>query len=224
MTPNNIINMALLKGLDIISITDHNSAQNLVAIQSCAQKAGLLFLPGMELETAEEIHVMCYFPDVDAAMKMQDIVYNSLPNVLNREDIYGKQLIMNDEDEIIAHESRFLLTATSLSIDEVYNKVHEMEGVVIPAHVDRQSYSILSNLGFMPPVPQFKYLELSINAEMGDFLSRHSELGDYRFIMSSDAHRLWEILEKQTSLELSEKSVRSVIEMLKMDNPLVQRK
>lgn len=218
MTPNNIVNMAILKGLDIISVTDHNSARNLLAIQKCADKAGLIFVPGMEIETSEEIHMVCYFPDVAAAMRMQEIVYNALPKKINREDIFGKQIVYDEYDEIVEIEHKFLLTASNINLDEVCNIVKSLGGIALPAHIDRDSYSILSNLGVMPEEPIFNYLELSKRADLPALMIKHPEIEGHKFLVSSDAHRLWEVLEKQTVLDVKNKTVEGILETLKRFN------
>ncbi|HEX2945036.1 MAG TPA: PHP domain-containing protein [Clostridia bacterium] len=211
MTPNNIVNMAKIKGLDVIALTDHNSCANLKAVSKCAERSGLVFVPGMELETSEEVHLICLFPDVAAAVEMQCIVYSALPHMANRDDIFGRQLIMDETDRVIAEESRMLLSATALTSEEAYSVVRRLGGAVIPAHVDRPSNSILANLGFIPEGLGLKYLELSKYCDRVHFGVVHPELGGYGTVISSDAHDLGSILERETFLELSELSCDAVI-------------
>jgi len=211
MTPNNIVNMAKIKGLDAFALTDHNSCANLKAVSICAESSGLVFIPGMEVETSEEVHLICLLPDVEAAMELQRIVYSALPPMTNRDDIFGRQLIMDNTDNVIAEESRMLLTAVALSTEEVCSVVRQLGGAVIPAHVDRPSNSILSNLGFIPEELGFKYLELSKHCSGADFMAAHTELGGYGSIISSDAHDLGSILERESFLELPALSPESVI-------------
>ena len=126
MTPNNIVNMAYLKGLDIIAVTDHNSAENCDAMVICGKKRGIIVVPGMELETREEVHLVCLFPSVAEAHRMQEIVYNALPDIENREDIFGQQIMMDEEDNISGYQKRLLLTASSLSIDDAFMNVSSL--------------------------------------------------------------------------------------------------
>ena len=196
MTPNNIINMALLKGLDIIGITDHNSAENLEAVIKCG-KSGILVIPGMELETREEVHVVCFFPCLEKALKMQEVVYNALPDIKNRPDIFGNQLIFDDHDNIIGILDRMLITATNITIENVNEKAKELGGVMIPAHVDRESYSIISNLGMIPNEIKIKYLEISRYCNPEILLSKYQGLSGYGLIKSSDAHHLGDILSEK---------------------------
>lgn len=118
----------------------------------------------MELETREEVHLICLFKRIEDVLSLQDMVYNSLPDIKNREDIFGEQIVMDEEDNVIKHVERLLLTAANLSIEEAVSYVLNLDGVVIPAHIDRDSYSIVSNLGMIPDNPHFKFLEISKNA------------------------------------------------------------
>jgi PHP family Zn ribbon phosphoesterase len=215
MTPNNIVNMAFLKGLDFIAVTDHNSVENIRAVLKCAESRDIIAVPGMELETNEEVHLVCLFPDVEAAFFMQEKVYRSLPDMKNREDIYGPQLIMDEEDAILGSLDRLLLTASGLGVYEVFSMVREAGGAVIPAHVDRQSYSMLSNLGAIPEDLDINYLEVSRDCDLYSFKKTHPSLAEYSFLRSSDAHYLKDIFERETVLELEERSIHCLLEKLR---------
>lgn len=211
MTPNNIVNMARIKGLDAIAVTDHNSCANLKAVGKCAESAGLVFIPGMEVETSEEVHLICLLPGIAAAVELQRIIYSALPQMINRGDVFGRQLIMDETDRVIDEESRMLLTAAALTTGEICSVVRHLGGAVIPAHVDRPSNSILSNLGFVPEEPGFRYLELSRHCFGTGFVAAHPELGGYGTIVSSDAHELGGIMERESFLELDALSTEAVI-------------
>jgi len=213
MTPNNIVQMAALKGLDAIAVTDHNSGANLEAISRCAVKKNLVFIPGMEVETSEEVHLVCLLPDLDRAMLLHRYVAVALPALQNREDIFGRQLLMDENDRITGEESRMLITATSLSIDEVFGFVRSLGGAVIPAHVDRPSYSVISNLGMVPENLDIKHLEISRNCDKYGYRAIHPELDRYRLIRSSDAHQLGDILERESMLELEHLSPQSIVDL-----------
>jgi PHP family Zn ribbon phosphoesterase len=215
MTPNNIINMALLKGLDIIAVTDHNSAENVRAFIECAAGKDILVIPGMELETKEEVHLVCLFPEEEKALKMQETVYRALPYMLNRADIFGQQLIIDKQDNITGTMERMLLRATELGVEDVVRDVNALGGVVIPAHVDRNSYSILSNLGTIPDSLDIGYLEISHNCDISEFVKVNPHLSGYGFISDSDAHILGDILERESFLELEEKSAFHLVEKLR---------
>ena len=205
MTPNNIVNMAMVKGLDIIALTDHNSAENIEAAIERGQYRDILVIPGMEVETAEEVHLVCLFPDVKSVLTMQELVYQTLPGRPNREDIFGPQLILNAKDEEIGRVPHMLITATSLTLEAVFEKVHSLGGVCIPAHVDRDSYSIISNLGAIPEGLPVKAIELSAKCDKALFLFQHPELKHYPVLTSSDAHYLWDISERENYLETDRK-------------------
>jgi PHP family Zn ribbon phosphoesterase len=215
MTPNNIVNMAALKGLDIIAVTDHNSGANLEAVARCAKKKGLLFIPGMEVETAEEVHLVCLLPDTEKALELQRHVEAALPGLTNREDIFGKQVILDENDVVVGEEKRMLVTATSLSVEKIFRLVSQLGGVTIPAHIDRPSYSILSNLGIIPEHLPFTYLEISKNCDLRAFQAEKPELGGFELIRCSDAHYLGDILERETFLKPGNLSVRAVLDIFR---------
>ncbi len=214
MTPNNIVNMSVLKGLDVIAITDHNSSANCEAVIKCGMKKGIIVVPGMELETQEEVHLLCLFDNIISCMAFQDIVSSSLPDIENREDIFGRQTLMDENDRITDINRQLLLTATTLSVEEAAQKVANLGGIIIPAHIDRQSHSILSNLGMIPEDVGFTYLELSRSVCVVDFLRDNPGLSHFQFIRSSDAHELGDILERETFLEIEAKNARSIISKL----------
>lgn len=213
MTPNNIVNMAWLKGLNIIAITDHNSAENCHDVMKCANEKGIVAVPGMELETREEVHLICLFKRIEDVLKLQEIVYDSLPNIKNREDIFGEQIVMDEKDNVIKHIERLLLIATNLSIEKVIDKVSKLEGVVIPAHIDRDSYSIVSNLGMVPDNLNIKFLEISKRCNKDKYIN-DKKYNAFKFIQSSDAHNLGEIQESINFIELQEISAECLIETL----------
>ncbi|TYQ16469.1 UNVERIFIED_CONTAM: hypothetical protein Cloal_3010 [Acetivibrio alkalicellulosi] len=213
MTPNNIVNMAYIKGLNIIAVTDHNSVENCQSVINCGKQKGVIVVPAMELETREEVHLICLFHSVCDALKMQCIVYDSLPKIKNREDIFGEQIVMDEEDNIVKHIERLLLTASNLSIEDVFKQVNMLNGVVIPAHIDRDSYSIVSNLGAIPDYLGIKYLEISKALDKEKYVKKNN-LEKYNFIQSSDAHTLGDILEATNYIELDEISVECLIKTL----------
>lgn len=209
MTPNNIVNMALLKELDMIAVADHNSCKNVSAIMEVAQEADLLVIPAMEAETAEEIHVLCLLPDIAAAIELDQQVEASLPRVKNREKIFGTQMIMDAEDEVTGYYENLLLTASAFDLDTLVNLVHSLGGAAIPAHVDRSSNSIIASLGFLPPELPVEYIEISrAVADPEVYLASNRKLfpgRQYEFLRNSDAHYLGDINERLNYLKFDEK-------------------
>ena len=190
MTPNNIVNMSLLKGLDVIALTDHNSCGNVRAVMEVAGDR-LLVIPAMEVETAEEVHVLCYFPTIEQAEQMWEVLKTHRFLVKNKPEIFGRQLYMNAEDEVVGEEEYLLITASTLSMDEVFHHTRALGGVPVPAHIDRTSYSVLSNLGFLPP--ELKTTAVEITGE--NLKSMGKEWQEYAVLSSSDAHDLGSIAE-----------------------------
>ncbi|MGI6586038.1 MAG: PHP domain-containing protein [Gracilibacteraceae bacterium] len=214
MTPCNIVNMAILKGLDIIAVTDHNSCSNLPAVMEAARKNGLMVIPGMEVQTKEEVHILCLFKRMEGAAKFAEIVYNSLPDIENNEDIFGQQLIFNSSDEIIGKEHKLLLSSTILSVNDVFILVRGLGGICIPAHVDRQGFSIITNLGFIPPVLKVRTVEISKKCTPEAAVKKYPFLSKFNYIISSDAHYLEDISEREFFIELDCLSISELFSKL----------
>lgn len=215
MTPNNIVMMAKLKGLDIISVCDHNHTGNLKVVEELADEQGILLLPGLELETSEEVHLLCYFPSVGSILKMQSALSQYYQYIPNREDIFGPQWILNIHDEPVEKIDFLLATSTTMDLYQAVSMVRDFGGVPVPAHVDRESYSILSNLGDIPEELAFNTLELSRYTSTPAFLEKHPEFAQKRFITGSDAHDLGMIHERDVLIDLEERSIACLIEWLK---------
>ncbi len=216
MTPNNIINMSMLKGLEVIAVTDHNSCENVKACMACAENKPLLVIPGMEVETAEEIHVICLFPELKYADEMQDWVYSHLPKISNNESVFGTQLVMNAQDDITYIEKRLLLTSTAISINQIFEVVEKrLNGVAIPAHIDRQANSLLSSFGVIPEDIYISCVEIRNKAEEAELIQRHNTLKDIKRLYSSDAHYLGNISERENFIEVDKKSAETIIRLLR---------
>ena len=209
MTPKNIAAMLALAGYEVVAVADHNTTRNCKAVQAAAEQAGLLFVPAMELCTREEVHVLCLLPDLDAAHAFDRYVYERLPDIQNRADIFGEQLHMDAEDRILDREERLLISAADIGIYEVYDLIKSYGGTVIPAHVDRQSFSLLSNLGFYDPAMDFPAIELSANCDSQNFGQKHGIFLPY--IVNSDAHSLEQIPDARRKIRLDHPSAGGVI-------------
>lgn len=212
MTPNNIVNMAMLNELDVIAITDHNSCENVESIIEVAKDTNLIIIPGMEIETREEIHIVCLFETLKDAYIVQKEVYANLPKMKNKTKIFGEQLLFDKEDEIIGNVDRLLSFATSLSIDDVFDLTMVNNGVAIPAHIDRPSYSVISNLGMIPENINFKTLEISQYADYDEYETKYY---NYKLIQSSDAHDLGYIGICNRQIEVKNKSIQAIISSLR---------
>lgn len=220
MTPNNIVNMALIKELDFIAVTDHNTAKNLPAIMAVAKElaketgTGLCILPGIEVTTKEEAHVLAYLPTLEAAMKLDAIVYDHLPDVKNEKALFGPQTIMDAEDNIIGEVDKLLISATDIGVDQLWDLVHDLGGVLVPAHIDRKSYSLIASLGFIPLELAVKTCEVSKKETFENVQKNFRFFKDYQFIHGSDAHQLEDIAEREYFLELPDMQRQSLINYL----------
>lgn len=215
MTPNNIINMAYIKGLNVISVTDHNTMLNSKALIELGGKKDILVIPGIEVTTKEEIHVLCYFTSLDRGLEFQNIIYNGLPEIENDRNIFGDQYIMDSNDNCIGELKKLLISSTKYSINEIYHLAQDYNGVMIPAHIDRKVFSLISVLGFLPNNLKIKTLEISNNGDL-DFVEKFiNNLNDYEIITNSDAHYLEDISEAVNYIYPKELSVESIILYLK---------
>ena len=215
MTPYNAVNLAKLLGYDMIAVTDHNSCLNCPAAVRAGEAAGLVVVPGIELSTADEIHNVCLFPSLDAAKEFSDFVYDKMPDIINRPEIFGEQIITDEKDNIIGYEKRLLTVASDITEGETVKAVSSYGGVCFPAHIDRSSYSILSVLGTFPETPTFKAAGLSRYADEKKLSAENPCLGNMKLFVNSDAHRLSDIPEPQNELELPECSAEALIDYIK---------
>ncbi len=209
MTPNNTVNMAYLKGLEAIAICDHNSALNLPACKAVADAREMVFIPGIEVETKEEVHVLCYFETVDTALEFGDYIYKHLPPIKNKPDFFGEQVVMDEDDEVVKHVGTLLSQSTTLSIDDVVEACRERGGVPVPAHINRQANSILSALGFLPPSLDFASIEVYKHVPISGV-----NLDEYHVLYDSDAHQLEDILEKDQFITSYGRSTKGLLQYL----------
>lgn len=209
MTPANICNMAMLKGLDAIAVTDHNTARNLPAVKAAADTCGLFLLPGMEITTAEEVHLLGYFPEVQLAVEVGEYFSSHLPPMENRPDFFGRQLIMDEMDQVIGEERRMLIGATDLSLEECTRYIRSHGGIAVPAHINRGSNGLLINLGMMPLSPSFPVVEVSRHLPVPEGV-----LTGRRVLHSSDAHRLEDMAEREYELDTDRFSFGGLLEYL----------
>lgn len=207
MTPNNIVNMAVIKGLDVIAVTDHNSCGNAAAVMKAAGD-NILVIPGIEAETSEEVHVVCYFPTLDGAYELERLIKSSAAPIKNRPDIFGRQYLMDAADNIVGEEENLLLSASGLDIYTLTDAVRALGGAAVPAHIDRQSNSVLSNLGFLPPDLCVSTLEITEKSRK----ALEPEYGGFNILTSSDAHYLENIAERQYFLELPKKNAQTIVD------------
>ncbi len=205
MTPNNICNMAYIKGLELIAVTDHNSVKQLPAVAKVAQTLGLRMLYGCELESSEEVHILGLFAKLEDAMSMQPWIDSVMPNIPNDPDFFGKEEIMNEKDEIIGIEPRLLLVSLEASIEEVIDEIHKHHGRAILAHVLDRANSITHQLGFIPMDLAYDGLEVKTFEQKQRVIDKHPWITEDSTVwfVDSDAHRLIDMAEAEHFMQES---------------------
>ena len=222
MTPNDIVGMAVLNGLDLIAVTDHNTLSNTPAVIKAAeamreqQGNNLIVLPGIEVSTVEEVHILCLFSNLEPALAFENELCPFFSKLSNRIDIFGNQVLYDENDCILGEMERMLIAPTSISFDELYFLTDKYNGAFIPAHIDRASFSVISNLGFIPPHLEINTVEVSPNGIEHGFNENNKEIASKSTIItSSDAHQLWAISEKENYIVLPEFTAEAVIDFLR---------
>lgn len=214
MTPASIAGLAALNGLQIAALTDHNSCGNLAAFFAACRAYGVTPIAGMELETAEAIHLVCLFPEYDDAMRFWQTVRESyMMPFKNDPAVFGNQLYMNEDDEVLGEEETLLITSTILSLDDAVALAREHGAFVFPSHIDRTSNGIIAILGDLPPEPGFTLVEFNDGANVAPYREQYPAVRDLPVLVNSDAHRLTSVNEAENFLELDadaedEESVR----------------
>ncbi|MBR4204486.1 MAG: PHP domain-containing protein [Clostridia bacterium] len=211
MTPANIAGMASINGLGIVALTDHNSSKNCPAFFEQAKRVGIIPVAGMELTTAEDIHMICLFRTLEDALAFDEFVSARRPPIPNRPDIFGHQYIRNADDEIVGEEPNLLLNAADLSLEDAFAEVIARGGVAYPAHIDRPSNGIVETLGVFPDEPAFTAYELNDAANDAEYKKRFPRLEGLRKVVSSDAHVLWNLAEAEFAIELDDEPYSSAL-------------
>lgn len=193
MIPPLIVRRARELGLELLAITDHNAAHNTAAVVEAAAGTGLTVLPGMEVQSREEVHLICLFDTVEQALAWQKQVWAPLPDRENNEEFFGAQFVVDARGRSLYTEKQLLSVAAALSVEEVVAGVRALGGIVLPAHIDRPANSLIANLGFIPPGLPIAGLELSRKADPPEVARCLPQTAGYGIIVSGDAHRLEEM-------------------------------
>ena len=193
MIPPLIVQQALENQIDIIAITDHNATANIRAVQKAAQGSGLVVLPGMELQTVEEVHSLCLFEETSQAEIFQKIVSQALPPLKNDPDHFGEQFVVDETGDFIRREDQLLILSTEMSLSQAWRFVNEMGGIFIPAHVNRKAFGLLENLGFIPQDIPLPAVEISRHLKADEAVQKFPQLFGYTLLKGGDAHRLDEL-------------------------------
>ncbi|MCK4302949.1 MAG: PHP domain-containing protein [Candidatus Eisenbacteria sp.] len=204
MTPVKIVRKALETKLAMIAVTDHNSAENVAAVMRAARDTDLRVLPGMEVTTSEEAHILALFEEVADALSLQELVYEQLQPGENDEDLFGLQVVANEFDEVEGMNQRLLLGATTLSVEQLVEAIHTQGGLAIAAHIDRDAFSLVGQLGFIPPDLALDAIEISKRLTLPDARARFPEYQNRTFISSSDAHDIGDLAQAPTLIRAAE--------------------
>ncbi len=215
MTPCNIAGMSSLAGLNVVAVSDHNSARNCRAFAKAAKEFGIVAVPAMELTTSEEVHVLCLFYNVDDAERFSDFIRQDLPEMTQKMRDNWKQQVVDECDNVVGAEGKLLSTATSIGIYDVVKTVDSYGGIAIAAHIDRSSYSISSNLGLYDEAMGFSVVEFSREADKNKVISLSPVLATIPHISNSDAHDLEMIPNAKYYVELEQLSVFEFLEKIK---------
>lgn len=201
MSPMAIAEQAKIKEIDILGICDHNSAENVPALIKAARKFKICVLPGMEVTSQEEVHILALFDELEPALKLQKIIYDNLPGE-NDEEAFGMQVVVNEDGEVLRFNKKLLIGASTLTLEEVVETIHSLNGLAIAAHVDREGFSIIGQLGFIPDNLRLDALEFSSLISYEEASKKFNP--SYPLICSSDAHFLDEIGKCFTSFYIKE--------------------
>ena len=210
MTPRAIVRACRKKEIDVVAVCDHNSAENVPAVPEAAEGTGLVVFGGMEVTTAEEVHVLAIFDDDEGLLDLQREVYDHLIPGENDEDLFGIQVVANAKDEVESIVERLLMGGTTISLSQLVTRVHELGGVAVASHVDRESFSLLGQLGFVPDDLAVDALEVSSRGRVEDIRSRVPGVKRFPLVTSSDAHRLDEVGRGTTTFLLAEATLDEI--------------
>lgn len=209
MTPNNIAGMAAIKGLNVLALTDHNTAKNCPAFFVACRKQGIIPIAGIELSTEEDIHLVCLFEELDDAMRFDAVLEEHLLPIDNRPEIFGEQLILNADDEPMGEVQKLLISPTDLPIDEAIKLARSYGAHVHPAHIDRESNGIIAILGDIPSEYGFKIFEMRDRSNAERIMGTVEELNEKNILVCSDAHQLWNISEAENSFLIDDEPYSS---------------
>ena len=215
MSPREILTAAKKKEIDIIGICDHNSSENSLAVMNAARKMNISVFPGMEVTSQEEVHVLALFDEIENALKLQKFVYKNLPGE-NDEKAFGMQVVVNEKEEVLGFNNKLLIGATTIPLEEVIRLIHSFSGIAIASHIDRESFSIIGQLGFIPDNLELDALEISPNISFGEAKKRYTD--HFPITCSSDAHFPDDIGKSFTSFLLEDGTVAEIKKALKNED------
>ncbi len=207
MSPKGILTAAKEKEIDIIGICDHNSSENSLAVINAAKEMNIRVFPGMEVTSREEVHVLALFDEIENALKLQKFIYKNLPGE-NDEKAFGMQVVVNENEEVLGFNKKLLIGATTIPLEEVIRLIHSLSGIVIASHIDRESFSIIGQLGFIPDDLELDALEISPKITFKEAKKRYPK--NYPITCSSDAHYPNDIGQGFTSFLMEDRTIEEI--------------
>ncbi len=225
MSPREIVITAEEKGLDIIAITDHNSAENIIAAIKASENMRLKVLAGMEISSSEEAHILALFDSIEGILKLQSIVYDNLMPGENDEKLFGEQIVVNEKDEVLGFNKKLLIGATMLTAQEIIDTIHSLGGLSVASHIDKDAFSIISQLGFITEDLAFDALEMSPHMSREEAEKTFAAYNSFAWISSSDAHYINDIGKRTTGFFMNEPTIEEMaLAMKKIDGRKVEWK
>jgi predicted metal-dependent phosphoesterase TrpH len=198
MTPFAVVEKAASLGINMIAVCDHNSVENVEVTKNLAKERGISVIAGIEINSSEEVHILVLFGDMDRALKMQVIVYENLQPGENVEESFGMQVVVNEVNEVIGFNKRLLIGSTNLSVNRIIELAHDLNGIAIASHIDRDGFGIIGQLGFIAPEFEFDALEISHRTVLNEASEKFRLYRHIPWISSSDSHRLEDIGRRTT--------------------------
>ncbi len=211
MSPSALITRLKELGTQWFAITDHNSMANCPAYEIVAKKAGLCFSWGVEIQTVEEIHILAYFDDSEGALAFDQELYQSLLPLENDPEFFGDQVIIDENENILRVEPRALINSSLWDLATAAQQISAFGGLAVPAHIDAEVNSIISQLGFLPQSPDFELLGITAKLNLPEYLAQHPELADKAFIRASDAHYLGDLRHGSCILRVQEPTAEEIL-------------
>jgi predicted metal-dependent phosphoesterase TrpH len=210
MVPTAIVKRAKRIGLNIIGVCDHNSAENVGAVVRAGQRENLSIIVGMEITSREEVHILGLFGDEDPLLRLQDLVYENLPGE-NDPEAFGPQMVVDEFDSVVGSTTKLLIGATTFSLEETVNAIHDAGGLAIAAHIDRERFGLIGQLGFIPEGLPLDALEVSPRASIANW-------NGFPVVSSSDAHFLNDIGKSSTCFLLEEATLEEIAKALRNED------
>ncbi len=216
MSPVAIVEKALEKGLNIIGITDHNSILQAACVKKIGEEKGLLVITGVEVTSKEEVHCLAYFEAQDTASEFQKYIDQYIPNIKNIPTLFGYQVQVDENDNVVYQEDRLLISAINQSVEQISKKVKSLNGIFILAHIDKSKNSIISQLGFIPPDLEADALEITRRGYDSGYLEKNPYLANNIFVCNSDAHYIEDIGKSYTEFELDSLRVSDLFDVFRL--------